>query len=697
MDGLGVLGMVQDMAQGNGMPMPIENVLTLGDSLPVDGPAPPEEEGTYQGQPQPSSAKATEVPIEGEERQALARELAEKLGLYRNSMRGVWERWEEIEDAYNLRPGGGSRTGDGEQFSAPLLMTLVDQAEARLEGGILEAEPLCRVRPIDGISAEQITKEKESGSAERFYNNYLKTKVRISRRLVPALRRMPKLGTAVLRWDWKDESILRRFYTEGGDLKEERRQESKLDFSMVENHEVVLWPLDVVDWQDAEIAGHWAHYSKAGWWRKAAELGVSEEDRDRIWNRGIAPPPERNAQAERQGADPASVETMEGIVTLTELWCNLILPGGTEPERFVVILHEETPEILRITWNTHHAQAHPYFPLRYKILDGWAWGQGIGHEVIANQAIASALKTLKLDNIAAGAYNINLVRTGSLAHTLTDRLRPGEKLPVEKVSGPDADFHSVKMGGDAPEVYQAESQNDYEARAASGLPDVLQGQADQTLKSGGSTGQTLALIEQASVKFNSTGRTVKDDLGDFLRGGFEHLCQYAPDGVVTRYADSEDALIVKSLRWTPPRGRSIAEAFAIWVEAPSMATSNESRKERGLVLSGFMGQQLQLLHPLAQQILSVENPAALQRYARTVYDFFEELTRRIIRYHDFPGVEQLFPSLPEPIPGDELMNQLQQALTEAQGQVEQLAAENQQLLANIQQGLHHEQPEGMPS
>lgn len=688
--------MVQDLAQGNGMPMSAENILTLGDALPVDGSA-PEEEGTYQGQPQPSSAKATEVPIEGEERQALARELAEKLGLYRNSMRSVWERWEEIEDAYNLRPNGGYRTGDGEQFVAPLLMTLVDQAEARLEGGILEAEPLCRVRPIEGISVEQIEKERESGAAERFYNNYLKTKVRIGRRLVPALRRMPKLGTAVLRWDWRDESILRRFYTEGGDLEEERRRESKLDFSMIENHEVVLWPLDVVDWQDAEIAGHRAHYSKAGWWRKAAELGVSDEDRDRIWNRGIAPPPERNAQAERQGADPASVEAIEGIVTLTELWCNLILPGGTEPERFVVILHEETPEILRITWNTHHAQAHPYFPLRYKILDGWAWGQGIGHEVIANQAIGSALKGLKLDNIQAGAYNVNLVRTGSLAHTLTDRIRPGEKIPVERVSGPEADFATVKMGGDAPEVYQAESQNDYEARAASGLPDVLQGQADQTLKSGGSTGQTLALIEQASVKFNSTGRTVKDDLGDFFRGGFEHLCQYAPDGVVTRYADSDDALIVKSLRWTPPRGRSIAESFAIWVEAPSMATSNESRKERGLVLSGFMGQQLQLLHPLAQQILSVENPAALQRYARTVYAFFEELTKRIIRYHDLPGVEQLFPTLPEPIPEDQLINQLQQQLAEVQGQAEQLAAENQQLQANIQQGLHHEHPEGMPS
>lgn len=689
-----------EMSQAEGAPLNEEDLLTLGGSLPEDASAPEEAVGTYEDQPQPGSSEADEVPLSEDQSKELAQRFQEMIGFFRTSMSGVWELWDEIENAYNLRPDPGTyRTIEGEQIVSPLLMMLVDQAEARLEGGILEAEPLVRIRPIRGIAPSQMKLEDDSASAERFYNNYLDTNVRIGRRLVPALRRMPKLGTAVIRWDWEDRTSTRRFYTQGGTLQEEEIRESKLKFDLVPNEQIVIWPLDVVDWQEAEIVGHRAYYTQSAWKRKARELGLSDEEAKTIALGNLGNDPEKNAALDRQGVDADSLDAYTEPVTITELWCNICLPGKDEPDRFVVILHEESPKILRITWNTHHAEQHPYFPLRYKIIDGWAWGHGIGHEIRQNQAIASSLKTLGLDNLKAGAYWVNLVKLGSLAHQLTDQIGPGEKIPVEQVEGPDRDFKSEKLGGDAPEVGEAEAANDYEARAAVGLPDVLQGMGDARLKSGASTGQTLALIEQASVKFNSTGRTVKDDLGDFLRAGFQLLAQYAPDGVITRYADERDELVVRSLRWTPPRGRSIAEAFEIWVEAPSMATSNESRKERGLMLANFMQQQVQLLQPLAMELLSQENPAAVTRYIRMVYEFFQELSKRMIRYHDLPGMEQRFPVLPDEMPPDQVINQLQQSVQELQQQAQMLGEENEVLKSNIAQGLHHEtdQPQGEPS
>lgn len=676
-------------------PLSAFDLATMGGALPLDG-SPPEEEGTYEDQPQPGSSEAEEVPLSEEERQELARELQEYLSIYRPAMAGVHERWTEIEDAYHLKaPGDSYRTSTGEQLVSPLLMMLVDQAAARLEGGILEADPLVRIRPVEGVGESQVQKTSDSGSAENFYNNYLKTDVELPKRLKGALRRCPKLGTAVLRWDWKDETRRLRYYAMGGTLQEDLRRISKLAFDMIPNEETFVWPLDISDWQDAEIVGHRAYYSKPAWRRKAADLGLSVEEADEIGRRvGQMPPPEARAQEERQGVDPQALDAQYPPVALTELWCHRVLPGYDEPERFVVLMLEDEPRILRITWNTHHQAIHPYFPLRYKVIDGWAWGHGIGHEVVGNQQIASALKTLRLENIAAGAFWVNLVKMGSLAHTLTDSISPGEKIPVERVAGPEADFATVRLGGEATEIGSSESANDYEARSAVGLPDVLQGMADRTMKSGSSTGQTLALIEQASVKFNSTGRTVQHDLGDFLRAGFGFLCQYAPNGLITRYADERDSLVVQSLRWTPPRGLSIAEAFQVWVEAPSMATSNESRKERGLVLVQFLSQQMQLLQPLVLQILQQENPAATPRYLRSVHDFFAELDRRIIRYHDLPGLEQVFPVLPEEMPQDQLLNQLQQQLQEIQGIAEQLGQENEFLKQNIAQGLHHEHPGG---
>lgn len=694
--GLETLDLLGQMPEEMGLPpLSAFDLTTIGGALPP-GDVESEDEGTFEDQPQPGSSEAEEVPLSDDERAELARDLQEYLGLYRPSMSGVYERWTEIEDAYHLKASGDSyRTSTGEQLVSPLLMMLVDQASARLEGGILGAEPLVRIRPVQGIGASQVEREEDAGSAERFFNNYLQTEVELPKRIKGTLHRVPKMGTAVLRWDWKDEKRRLRYYAPGGSLEEDVRRISRLAFDLVPNEETIVWPLDIVDWQDAEIVGHRAYYSKVAWRLKAAELGLSREEADEIGLRAAQmPPPEARAQQERQGVDTQAVDAQYPPVALTELWCHRVLPGYDEPERFVVLLLEDEPRILRITWNTHHQAVHPYFPLRYKIIDGWAWGHGIGHEVVGNQQIASALKTLRLENIAAGAFWVNLVKMGSLAHTLTDAISPGEKIPVEVTGGNDADFATVKLGGEATEIGSSEASNDYEARAAVGLPDVLQGMGDQRLKSGSSTGQTLALIEQASVKFNSTGRTVQHDLGDFLRAGFGFLCQYAPNGLVTRHADENDSLVVQSLRWTPPRGRSIAEAFQVWVEAPSMATSNEARKERGLILVNFLSQQMQLLQPLVLQILQTENGAAIPRYLRSVHDFFVELDQRIIRYHDLPGLEQQFPLLPEPKPEDQIINEMQQALQETQGILEQLAQENEMLKQNIAQGLHHEVSEG---
>lgn len=700
-DPMEALQAASEIAASQGAGVPVGDLLAFGGNPAMDSAAKEESLGTHEDQPQPGTSEAEEVPLDEDAKKDLALELADKLTRYDAAMAGVRERWAEIEDAYHLRtPAPAYRDSDGESIVSPGLMTMVDQAEARLEGGILEAEPLVRVRPIQGISQAQIGLEEDAAAAERFYNNYLGTNVRLSRKIIPALRRTPKLGTSVLRWRWKDETRTHRFYSPGGQLQAKEVRTSGLDFDLVDNEQAIVYPFDLVDWQEAEIVGHRAYYTKAGWRRKAAELGLSEEQRDRVLGLEDRPPSalDREERIDRQGADLGMTEADDPPVCLTELWCNMVLPGYEDPQRFVVLLHEGTPEIFRITWNTHHSQRHPYQPLRWKIVDRWAWGHGIGHEYIVNQQIASALKTMKLDNIKAGAYWVNLVKMGSLAHQITDAIRPGEKIPVSQVAGPDRDFDSVKMGGDAPEIDAAEAQNEYEGRTAVGLPDVLQGVGDARLKSGASTGQTLALIEQASVKGNATGRTVKDDFGEFLRSGFELLCQYAPNGIITRYSDEADGLIVKSLRWTPVRGTSIAEAFEIWIEAPSMATSNESRKERGLILSGFVDQKLAMLQELALQLLGNENPAAIPRYLRSIYEFSEELSRRIIRYHDLPGVEQRFPSLPEPIPEDQVINQLSTENSELQMAVQQLQATVQQLEINIQQGLHHQQqPQGMPS
>lgn len=616
---------------------------------------PEEPEQTFPGE-------GEEIDLSSDEREELARALCEELDAYDAAMAARHDRWDEIEDAYDLASTGqGGEVGESEAITSEWLMSVVDQATARIEEALLGADPLVRVKPLVGEGDDETAQwADDAKSAENVLNNYVRRESGFDNLLPVMLHRTVKLGTAVARIGWVRRKWVSRWYDSDGEEQVEDQESAGVEFEMLENHAVVVWPPDLLDWQKAELVGHRAVYTHYKWQAKAREWDLDSEVIAQVET-------VEHQEENRPGEMPDSLSTENVPKQITELWCDMPLPGEDESSRFQVLIHEPTKTLLKIFPNRHREQQHPYYPLRYKLPDLTAWGDGIGDEGLTSQSIDSALRTMEMDNLMAGAYWVNWVKAGSTTDMNLDRLRPGEVL---RGDNPD-EFKPIKMGGDAPEIGASLEKNRFYGREGTGMASVLSGQGDPTMKSGAGTGSTLALIEQASSKFNAVGRRIKFDLAPMFGFVLELLGQFVTEEQLYKIATRRDAEPIEMLKWQPPR-RRIRDVFHVEVEAPSASTSYEARKQSYLMLWTFCMQFVQTMIQTGGPALQQSNPQGYMRWLQEWADFMTVLARRIVEHHDLPGMKEKIPKLPEMTPQDQQIMQLE-------GEIQQLTQQLQQM------------------
>lgn len=642
--------------------------------------------------PGDGSQEAT-LKLSAQEEAALASYLCEICDRYDGVMDGRREIEQDIQLAYKMAsdPQQMGRGPAASEIVSELTMSLTDQASARITANIMGVEPIAKVTPIDGPGQEDLVSIETAEATQRFLQEYSLREMGLKVKLPLAIHRVCKVGTCVLKAEWQTKKKmvwkLREDIVSGRQSYIRTPQyDGKVNVQLVPNRHVIIWPPTLSDWQeDYEIVGQEEFYSTSRWHALAASLGLES---DVVAAVDAQPGGESDFLGEEilaeSGVDAVPMRETMPMTKLTELWCDLVIPGRLEAEKFQVILHRDTRKILWADYNRYQNQKHPYFPLRYKLVDELAWGDGVGHEIRMHQAVDSALRNLELDSLKAGAYWVVLRRSGWVHETLTDRVIPGQVIPVDDVN---ADFKPVKLGGEVPELRSARQDNSFGAREASGQAPVLSGLGDPIQKSGTGTGATVALIEQAGKKFGQVDSTIRNDLSAFYQFVLELIAQMAPDGVYYRCANESDARILMSLRWTPPKG-DIGSLYHIWAQAPSAANSQEARKQSLVMASQYLEQHLQMWLPMAQQILQQENPAALDRLLREVADFRRMLAYQVIEDYDIPGVKDRIPDLPEPTPEDQVINQLMQQLQQMQQQLQQLQGQMQP-----QQPLPPEQPQ----
>ncbi len=661
---------------------------------------PPKEEFVRGDQAAPGYHESGEqVDLSPTELVDLAEDLMGILDMYDEAMTGRVDREREIEVYYALAddPIHGGTTSDAEHLVSELMMTQVDQATARIVENITATKPLIKADPVvRRADEEQMRTAKEFAAAtERFLNNYGKDEMQLDRKLPIAIHRACKVGTAVLHQKWVERTINEEFWTQTGEHTQNSHKVGGIEVEMPHNEDVVVYPINKANWQECTIVGHRSYLTTAEW--RAYAMGTLNLTAEETLAMEIDQPQEQDDRTSRSRPWAAeayfgvkrSEELQESIgqIGVTNLYVRLPVAGRFQIEPLNIILNERHRKILFISKNRHFRNTIPYHPIRYKVVDNYCWGIGVGDEIVYAQAADSALRNLQMDNIMSGAFHLVQVRAGTMADILLDRPLPGQVVPVDN---PGEDIVVQQMGGTATGIDEAIDRNRFFAREATGLSPVMSGQGDPTMKSGAGTGSTMALIEQAGKKFGQVDRNMRTDLSDAFEFTLELVTQYATDGLFYRYVSDEDAGLVEMVKYLPARGM-LRENLRIWAMAPNAASSHEGRRSSMLVAWQFLNQHYTLMLQMGEEIMGATNPMGWERYKERSLRFLDVLGRQITEYQDVPGLTAEMPEFPEMTSADQQLNELLGQNQELQQQLQSM--QQQQQMAMQQPGA----PPGAPT
>lgn len=636
----------------------------------------------------------------------LETELPSILTAYDSMMADHWQREKEIEEAYAmLRPDSRSQGNypGASRMLSEMMMATVDQTKARIARGILEVEPMLRVVPIaEGTYAPEILLERAK-STERFLDSYSKRVLKMEDLLPLAVLRLCKVGTAVVRADWEQSSGWAGFHTPDGQMQWQPKDESGVRLRLVRNHDMILWPCWNPDWQrDYELVGHRSVMTVNQFRTFASRIGLDLATQQEIedFSKGSGQPQGSTGNtfgdmpsAEVQGVDTSSMTGLRGfdLPMVTELWGQGVLDEGGPPVRYRLFYHEGLRRILKIEANPFFSGKHPYFPLRYKLVDGSSWGTGLGQEIFMCHVADTMFRNLEIDNMLASAFSIMAYKNGTILDQLVDKLAPGQRVPVED---PEGDIKVISMASHGPleMIYQGQNANDSRKVSVSGQAPVLQGQGDPTLKSGGGTGAIVALIDQAGKKFGDVDATIRRGLNDLYRFILDLIFQYAPNGVLIEYASEQDAMVLLQTKYEPARGKPASALFEIVAEAPSAANNKEMAKNHLAMIYNFMQQHVQLEMGMAQMVYQAMNPAGFIPFVWKNAEFLNDLAKKMLEANDVPGVAQKLARIEPPTPAEQQVNMLMM-------QNQKLAAENEALRgqANGSEAPPATGPDGRPA
>lgn len=617
--------------------------------------------------------------------QTLARDLCNTVDRCKDMMSERWEREDFIEDSYALQVNT-QRTGSYEgasQLCSGMLMASVDQAHARVSRTILDVTPRMKVDAIQTEVMPNDEAELLARATETFLENYSRRTVKIDRQLSMAILRLCKVGTAVVQLDWEDTEQKFFVYDKDGKRRERTKKKGGLRWNLIRNQDTILWPPWEQDWQRAEVMGHVEILTRSEWRQMVIDNGIDRTIAKEVerYGRSEGLTENRKRELSRADIDPEAEATDRGLIRIANLWCNMPISGDEdgdyEPIRFQAILHLGLRKIVWINYNQLNSQKHPYYPIRYKKVDGSGWGTGIGHEVFFCQMADEAFLNLGMDNLLSTAHSVFLLKSGSMADQLLDRIYPGMRIPTEDPSG-DMEVKSLAANGPIDMIYQAQQDNEMRKMSYSGLAAVLSGMGDPTMKSGAGTGAVLALVEQAGKKFGMIDANIREDVSEVYIGSLEFVAQFAPEGAFYENAPDEQAHRVEMLKYLPPQG-DLEALLRISVRAPSAANNKEIQKQSVLVAYQFLMQHAQMLLQTAVPLLQQENPAAVGRYQRELLDFVGMVANRVLELSEVPDVQGGMPSLPEATEEDQQINELTQQLQQAQQQIASLTQQVQQM------------------
>lgn len=589
-----------------------------------------------------------------------------------------WVMLDRVMDNYNLvydQQRGGLHPFSA-RLCSPLTKEKCDQVKARLSGSFRNTKDLIKVEPADP-EAEPNPGEPDplelARSTEYFLSRYSESEIQLRRNGPLWIQSGVQTGTAACRDMWEEEVERVYFYNDAGDKDYEDVRYAGIRSRNIHYRDLVLWPIDADDWQrDYQIVGHRGRkMTKAEYERRLRDWGYGDEEITEFTANPTTPDPD----VEKQRRDADHVD--EAAVTqdtwqIYELWLHMAI-GPLEYGKYQVFLDRDRQRVLWADYNSLHCQLHPYMDLHYKEKAGFAFSEGVGEELIQSQAIASTILNMKVDNWKTVGNHVVFYDENSVTDNFFTEIYPGKKQGV--AGNPNESIRVEALGGPLEALQQAEADNQMDAMRAAGLPPLMSGTGDPVMKSGADSTSVMALLSEAGRKIGDIDQTIKECFSRRVEFWLELLAQYAPEGFFYSHLSPRRALPMEALKYKPPRGR-IKGRFKISVVAPSPSSNREIQKQAILILDQMADNYLIFVERVGMEIYSAEGQQEqLLDLKRQIFNYKTELWALTTELHEVPGLTPMQPTLAEPTPEEEKIDQLRSQLTQAVQQLQSISLE----------------------
>lgn len=630
--------------------------------------------------------KALRIDLSDEEEKELAFTIEEILEEYDLAMDQRYERWGEIDDAYNLKadPRRGGMSPMASKLTSEMTRSMVNLVTAWIVDSYLSANRRIEVQTLDDQARDDQTQEAvaDAKAVEEFLEGLSDTHLRFGNFFLLWAQSAIKKGAALARLDWTEKTETSVYRKIDGSVGTTETTEPRLRARSYRAEDSVVWPLHETEIRESVVVGHRSRPTVSEFRLICRRLGVSEEeirslaqDGDEPDGPGVAAE-ERDLegkQIKRPGDDP-----LKGREDLVELWCSLPLPGDDEPQRFVVFWHEQSRKLLYVGRNPLARRPHPYIDLQYWREEHVFWGSGVGHEIAGSQAADSAMWNLWIDSMKVGSANMIGVKAGSTAEAQRDLFGPGGRIVTEEQD----DIWSVQLGAELRDVKDAIAKNEMRGFRATNLNAVIQGFADPTLKSGASPSMYAQMMEGSGKKFKIVDRGVRESISEFFFFALELIQQYCTDAgfEVLSAASDETRQRVRMLKFQPPT-RDIRKTYRLVPRAPSATANRELQRQNLMVVFKLAVEFLQTAGALAQQLWGQSNPARVKVVLENLLEHHAAIYSTIVELMDIPGLSGRTPDFearPEMEIVDEVMAGLMQRLQQLQSTVQQMGSMLQQ-------------------
>jgi len=475
-------------------------------------------------------------------------------------------------------------------FPVQMGATFVDSITARLMNTSFAYRPFWTARPMKGNDWTPVVK-----SVEQFLDYKVQVEMRLYREMRKAMFETVRLGTGAMLTPWVRETRVRM---KKGFLGIKTQVEDVVRNGVV---------CEAIPMKDLRFPGGFSELEKMPWWGRTL-CWTKEMAREQKFLKlydvsdKLLKTEEQQLEADetaqqRAGEEPFSVKR----INLREYWLRFDLGTKGEYKRYVLTVHPESREILRLEEDTY--SEWPLTLFRYGPRDYGINGLGVIEMTQAYDKALESLYNLLVDNFKISTLQAFKGRKGSGLRPDTD-VYPGK---LFLLNDPEKDLIPFPMG--VPfNLNPAFVRSIWElGERRSGVSDYALGRESPVAAGRATATGTLALIQEGARRFDLTIRDIRDaldDLGMFnVREMHERLDPQEPYMVLGDKGKYVQQFL--NLPETPPY-MSLAMISSVSHVAMNKEVEKQDHVTTMQMLSAYYTQALQML---GQAMLPATQPA----------------------------------------------------------------------------------------